>query len=212
MSNQYRVEQDREVMLLVDSGRLMASPLRDRTRLDAAVDAAICVSAVSDVVGDRAGALAFDRVVRRHLRPRRAGGDAVLRALGDLEASAEESDYELAFRQVEGNKRSLVLILTDLLEETAARPLVDAVPVLSRRHAVIIASATDPDLEAVLATPPRVPQDVYAAGIALEVLAARARVRHELHRAGAHVIEAPAGGLGAACVRGYLRAKARARL
>ena len=74
MSNQYRVEQDREVMLLIDAGRLMASPLGDRTRLDVAVDAAVAVALVADVLGDRAGTLAFDRQVRRQLAPRRGGG------------------------------------------------------------------------------------------------------------------------------------------
>ena len=42
MSNQYRIEQDRDVVCLLDAGRLMAAPLgdaRDATRLDAAVDA-----------------------------------------------------------------------------------------------------------------------------------------------------------------------------
>ena len=48
--------------------------------------------------------------------------------------------------------------------------------------------------------------------MALDVLAARARVAHELERAGASVLEAPAGALPAACVRAYLQAKARARL
>ena len=76
----------------------------------------------------------------------------VVRALLDLEPRAEEPDYELAFRSVEGSKRSLVLIFCDLLEETAARPLVDAVPVLARRHAVTVASVRDPDLDEVLAT------------------------------------------------------------
>ena len=60
MSNQFRVEQDREVMLLLDAGRLMSAPLEDRTRLDAAVDAAVTVALVADVVGDRLGIVAFD--------------------------------------------------------------------------------------------------------------------------------------------------------
>ena len=227
MSNQYRVEQDREVMLLVDGGRLMASPIPldhrpsaggalergpRRTRLDAAIDAAVAVALVADVVGDRAGTVAFDRVLRRRLSPRRAGGDAVVRALFDLEPRPEEPDYELAFRTVEGAKRSLILIFTDLLEEAAARPLVDAVPVLARRHAVIVAGTTDPDLDAMVRAMPRAPRDVYASGVALEVLAARARVAHALQAAGAKVVEAPAGALGAACVRAYLTAKAAARL
>jgi uncharacterized protein (DUF58 family) len=211
MSNQYRVEQDREVMLLLDAGRLMASPLGDRTRLDVAVDAAVAVALVADVLGDRAGTVAFDRQVRRQLAPRRAGGRAVVRALLDLEPRAEEPDYELAFRSVEGAKRSLVLIFCDLLEETAARPLADAVPVLSRRHAVTVATVRDPDLDAVLATEPAGLHGVGAQAVALDVLAARSRVSHMLRRAGAQVVEAPADQLSAACVTAYLRAKSRGR-
>jgi uncharacterized protein (DUF58 family) len=211
MSNQYRVEQDREVLLLLDSGRLMASPLGDRTRLDAAVDAAVAVALVADAVGDRAGVLAFDAAVRRRLAPRRAGGRAVVRALIDLEPSALEPDYELAFRSVEGAKRSLVLVFCDLLEEAAARPLADAVPVLSRRHHVTIATVRDPDLDAVLASPPAGDHGVAAQAVALDVLGARERVSHMLRRAGAQVVEAPAAGLAAACVGAYLRAKARGR-
>jgi uncharacterized protein (DUF58 family) len=211
MSNQFRVEQDREVMLLIDSGRLMAAPLGDRTRLDAAVDAAVAVALVADVLGDRAGTLAFDREVRRRLSPRRAGGHAVVRALLDLQPSREEPDYELAFRTVEGSKRSLMLIFCDLLDETAARPLADAVPVLSRRHAVTFATVRDPDLDAVLATPPESAHDVGAQAVALDVLGARTRTAHMLRRSGAQVVEAPAETLSAACVAAYLRAKSLGR-
>ena len=212
MSNQYRVEQDREVILLVDCGRLMAASLDDRTRLDAAVDAATAVALVADTVGDRCGAVAFDTEVRRSLGTRRAGARTVVEALYDLEPRALDSDYELAFRAVESSKRALVLVLTDLLEERAARPLVDAVPVLARRHHVAVASASDPDLERIVGTEPESPLDVYTAAAALDVLEARAGVAAQLRRAGADIVEAPPASLAAACVRAYLSAKARARL
>jgi uncharacterized protein (DUF58 family) len=211
MSNQFRVEQDREVMLLIDSGRLMAAPLGDRTRLDAAVDAAVAVALVADVLGDRAGVLAFDRETRRRLSPRRAGGHAVIRALLDLQPRAEEPDYELAFRTVEGAKRSLMMIFCDLLDESAARPLAEAVPVLARRHSVTVATVRDPDLDEVLATEPTSAHGVGAQAVALDVLGARTRVAHMLRHAGAQVVEAPADQLAAACAGAYLRAKARGR-
>ena len=134
-----------------------------------------------------------------------------MRALLDLEPRAEEPDYELAFRSVEGAKRSLMLIFCDLLEETAAKPLADAVPVLARRHAVTVASVRDPDLDEVLATPPDGAHGVGAQAVALDVLSARTRVAHMLRRAGAQVVEAPADHLAAACVTAYLRDKARGR-
>jgi uncharacterized protein (DUF58 family) len=139
------------------------------------------------------------------------GGHAVVRALLDLQPSREEPDYELAFRTVEGSKRSLMLIFCDLLDETAARPLADAVPVLSRRHAVTVATVRDPDLDAVLATPPESAHDVGAQAVALDVLGARTRTAHMLRRSGAQVVEAPAETLSAACVAAYLRAKSLGR-
>ena len=212
MSNQYRVEQDRDVICVVDCGRLMAAPLGDRTRLDAAIDAVAAVAAVADVVGDRCGALAFDSEVRRRVAPQRKGANTVIRALFDVEPSAIESDYELAFHAVGGGKRAFVLVLTDLLEETAARPLVAAVPVLRRRHVVAVASAADADLEAMVGKEPERAVDVYAASVAVDVLRARARVAARLRAVGADVVEAPPDGLAHACVSAYLRAKARARL
>jgi uncharacterized protein (DUF58 family) len=212
MSNQYRVDRDRELMCLVDCGRLMAAPLGDLTRLDATIDAVTALALVAEELGDRIGAVAFDAEVRRHLRPRRDGGRAVVQALFDLEPSAVESDYELAFRIAEGAKRSFVLVLTDLLEPSAAQSLVEAVPVLVRRHEVVVASVADPDLESAVTTPPRRELDVYAAAAAVDVLEARAEAATLVRRAGAAVIESPPGQLGAACVRAYLRAKARARL
>jgi uncharacterized protein (DUF58 family) len=135
-----------------------------------------------------------------------------VRAVFDLEPSAVDSDYELAFRTVGSGKRAFVLVLTDLLEETAAQPLVDAMPVLARRHAVVVAGVADPDLESMVRTPPGAPADVYAAAVALDVLDARARVAAQLRRGGADVVEASPELLPAACVGAYLRAKARARL
>lgn len=207
MSNTYRVEQEREVLILIDAGRLMAAPVGEATRVDLAVDAAVAVAAVADVLGDRCGVLAFDGQVRRHLPPRRGGGRAVAEAIFDLEPTGEEPDYERAFQTVAGGKRALMLVLTDLVEETAARPLADAVPVLARRHAMIVASAEDTDLQDRAEGP-----EPYAAAAARDVLDARDRAAALLTRAGATTLQAPPARLPAACVSAYLRAKARARL
>ena len=212
MSNQYRLETDRDVICLVDCGRLMAAPLRDRTRLDATIDAAVAVASVADAVSDRCGALAFDAEVRRQVAPRRSGGRAVVQALFDLEPVGVDSDYAAAFASVGAAKRAWVLLLTDLLEETAARPLLDALPSLARRHAVAVASAVDLDLEDLLVEPPRERSDVYRTAVALDVRGSRRGVAAELRRRGVDVIEAPAEQLATACVRAYLRSKARARV
>ncbi len=213
MSNVYRVEQDRDVVCLLDTGRLMAAPLDERTtRLDAAVDAVTMVALVADELGDRCGVTVFDAELRAQLRPRRNGGRAVVRTILDKEPTGGDSDYDLAFRSASGGKRSLILVFTDLVDASAARSLVASVPVLTRRHAVIVASARDPDLDRALRREPTTSRDVYASAVAIDVLDERQRVATRLEHAGARVVDAAAAELGEACVRAYLRLKARARL
>jgi uncharacterized protein (DUF58 family) len=105
-----------------------------------------------------------------------------------------------------------VLVFTDLVDEAAARSLLASVPVLARRHAVVVASVTDPDLQRAMVRAPEIPLDVYGTAVALDVLSARTRVAARLRRSGAVVLEAPPARLAEACVAAYLRLKARARL
>ena len=181
MSNQFRVEQDREVMLLIDAGRLMSAPLEDRTRLDAAVDAAVTVALVADEVGDRCGVVAFDDELRRRLaaaprgrrrrraravRPRAAPGRRRLRArVPDRRGRQARADRDL-LRPARGGGGA------------AAR----------RRRAGARAPPRRARGQRARSRPRRpahhaarhAPRDVYGQAVALDVLAARARVAHGL--------------------------------
>ena len=212
MSNQWRVDQDREVICLVDSGRLMSAPIGDRTRLDAAIDAVAAIAAVADELGDRVGVVAFDRTIRRRLSPRRAGADAVLAAIFDLEPTPDDSDYALAFQTVASSKRALIVVFTDLLDSAAARPLIEATPILARRHAVVVATVEDDDLLGEIATPAADLPSAYRTVAALLVLEERLLVTRQLRGAGVEVVEAPLAALSARSVGAYLRARNRARL
>jgi uncharacterized protein (DUF58 family) len=212
MSNQWRVEQDREVMCVVDAGRLMGAPIRGRTRLDAAVDVVAAIAAVADEIGDRCGVIVFDDRIRRHLRPTRNGGTAVVRSIFDIEPSSADSDYELAFRTIDSGKRAFVLVLTDLIELAAAQPLAEAMSIMARRHAVAVGTAQDPDIEEAVATDPADLTDLHRTTVALDMLRARTAAATAIRRAGAEVIETPVDKLSAACVAAYVRAKAKARL
>ncbi|MGA2530991.1 MAG: DUF58 domain-containing protein, partial [Acidimicrobiales bacterium] len=130
MSNQYRVEENRDLVCLVDAGRLMASPIGPMSRLDVALNAMAVLAVAAEEAGDRVGALAFEAKVSRQLAPRRRGAEAVVRALFDLEPTEVESDYERAFHAVGRQKRALVAVFTDLVDDGAARTLIAATPVL----------------------------------------------------------------------------------
>jgi uncharacterized protein (DUF58 family) len=212
MSNQYRVERDRDVVCVLDSGRLMGAPVGARTMLDAALDAVTVIALAADELGDRCGAIAFDASVRRSLAPRHRGGRDVIEALFELEATSSDSDFELAFARVGSSRRALVLVLADLIDEAAARSLIAGMTMLARRHAVVVASVLDPALEQLTTARPDRVGDVAAAVVAADVLEARARAALRLRQAGAEVLEARANELAGRCLEAYLRAKSRARL
>ena len=212
MTNTYRLERDRTIVCLIDTGRLMAAPVAGRTRLDAAVDAAVAIASVADEVGDAIGFVAFNSQVVRTLSPKRSGARTVAEALVDLEPTSADADYELAFRSVGTTKRSLVVVLTDLLDAEAARTLIEATEVLARRHAVIVASVVDPGLAAIVERDPTSTGDAHEQAAAVELLESRRRAVRALRATGARVVESSADGLGAACVGAYLTLKALARL
>ncbi len=212
MSNQFRIDENRDLVCMVDCGRLMASPLGDATRLDVALDALAVLAVAADDAGDRVGTVAFAASVVRQLPPRRNGAEPVVRALFDLEPAEVESDYDRAFQAVVGRKRALVALFTDLVDGAAARTLLAAVPVLSRHHALMVVSSTDTDLAAALGTPPSDEREALRAVVALDLLASRRRTVGLLHRMGVAVVEARPDTLGPACVSAYLRLKQSGRL
>jgi len=210
MTNVYRVDRDRDVICVIDSGRLMTAPAGVHTRLDVAVDAAAAIAYSADALGDRCGVVAFtDRVVRS-MPPTRRGARAAVEAIHDLEPQAVQSNYDMAFRALGRSKRALVVLFTDLFEETAAMPLVEALPALSRHHAVIVAYVRDDDLRAAVTSPGDGDEGAYRAVVALDALAARRAATARLRHRGITVIEAPADTLPTAAVGAYLDLKQRA--
>ncbi|HVB71439.1 MAG TPA: DUF58 domain-containing protein [Acidimicrobiales bacterium] len=212
MSNQYRIDENRDVVCLIDTGRLMASPIGEVDRLDVALNAMTILCVEAEESQDRVGAIAFSHEVHRQLSPRRYGTAAIVDALYDLEASEVESDYERAFIAVGRHKRALVVLFSDLVDESASRSLLAACPVLTRRHALMVVSCRDPDLESAIGTAPTDTYGVLRTSIAIDLLRNKDRVRFQLESMGVVVVEADATSLGSACVRSYLALKARARL
>jgi uncharacterized protein (DUF58 family) len=105
-----------------------------------------------------------------------------------------------------------VVIFTDLVDLAAARPLAAAIPVLARKHAVAVASVTDPDLMNGLTVPAGNRAELMRSAAAIQLIEAKESVTALIRHRGVEVVEAPIHELSPRCVAAYLRAKARARL
>lgn len=212
IARSYRIERNQNVVFVVDTGRLMAAPVGPIRRLDAALNAATAMAFACGQFDDRVGLVAFDSKLHTRIDPARNKTDVILAAMCSMEPRRVESDYALAFRIAGGAKRGLIVLFTDLLEESASRRLLEAMPTLARRHFVVVASVLDPDFTDTIEQPPQSTMAAFRQAVAIDLVRRRREVVGNLRRLGVDVVEAPPQEFSASLVDAYLRIKSRAKV
>ncbi|MFM8393847.1 MAG: DUF58 domain-containing protein, partial [Acidobacteriota bacterium] len=215
-TRQYQVERNQSILLMLDTGRLMTARIDRLTKFDHAINAALSIAAVAIRTGDLVGLLAFEREVVRYLPPRRGPRQlvAMLESLYDLEPRLIEPSYPRAFEYLHQNcrKRSLVIILTDLIDRDASADLLASTAALLPRHLPLIVAIGDQDLRSVISQPPVSVRDVYRHSVAAEMLQQREEaLAHVLERGGL-AIDLQPGDLSSRLVQQYLEVKERGLL
>jgi uncharacterized protein (DUF58 family) len=216
MTNMYREERNQQVLLLLDAGRTMAGTVANASRFEHALDAAFAVAELAGRAGDHVGMVAFAEGVLAMVSPR--GGPSqprrILDSLFALQPQLRATDYVGAFSAVLSRyrRRSLLMVLTELTSDAVAEPLYAALPVLLRRHLVVVGSVRDPELESLGSSRPADSARAYAKAAAAGALLERDRVAARLRRMGVPVDDRPPGRLAGAMADRYLRIKALGRL
>lgn len=212
----YRAERNQTVINILDNGRLMAGQVAGVPRAEYAMDAIMAVTTVATRLGDRAGLVVFDKAVRASVpaSARRTQLGRVTEAMYDIEPELAESDYRGAFTEtlLRFSRRTLLIIHTELLEQTVGEFLLPALPLLTRSHVVVIASVRDPEVEAWARTTPTTEEEVHRHAAARSSLAERQRTIAELRRNGAAVVDAVPGKLAGRLMDHYLEVKAIGQL
>lgn len=212
----YREERNQTVLVMLDTGRLMAGLVEDVPRLDHAMDAAMALTTVATRLGDRAGLVAFSSGIRATVPPRADSGQLrrVTRALFDLEPDLTESAYDEVFSATMAmqRRRGLLVLLTELSSEALAESMVPSLPLLLRHHLVIVGSVRDPAVEGWRTDAPDAATGAYRAAGAATVARVRSRTGDLLSQMGARVVDAPPAAFGAALADAYLEVKTSGRL
>ncbi|HEX5947586.1 MAG TPA: DUF58 domain-containing protein, partial [Acidimicrobiales bacterium] len=212
----YRAERNQTVLVLVDNGRVMAGRVDGVPRVEHAVDAAMMLTAVATGLGDRCGVVAFDREVRTAVAPRSDRGQLgrVVEALYDLEPVLAESDYAGAFTETLARfrRRTLLVVLTDLVAPAVDEWLVPALPLILREHLVVVAGVRDPDVARWASGHVTDSSGAYRQAAAVSALDARRRTVARLRGLGVTVVDAQPGDLAPALADAYLKVKATGRL
>jgi uncharacterized protein (DUF58 family) len=134
--------------------------------------------------------------------------------LYELEPELTESDYRGAFHEVAARfrRRSLLVLLTDLVEQVVAEALLPALPVLTRSHIVLVGAVQDPQVRAWADGPVATSDEAYRQAAAARTIRARDRAAGRLRAAGATVVDVAPDRLASDLGDAYLDIKAAGRL
>lgn len=216
ITRQYTIERSQNIVVLLDTGRLMTARIGKLSKLDHAVNATLSIAYVAAAGGDNVGLVAFSRRVVSYLPPRR-GRDQINRlmeALYSLEPQMIEPSYNRAFNFFGANckRRSLVVILTDLVDRDASAELLAHTSQLIPRHLPLIITIGDTDLRELVRAQPATSSDVYRQAVAEEILHQREEALMRIRHAGGLALDVPAGRLSLELVNKYLEVKERGLL
>lgn len=211
----WRPERDRRVLIVLDTGRTSALRVLDAPRIDASIEAALLLAALATKAGDRVELLVFDRRVRGRVAS--ATGAGVMASFADTLALAEpelvETDWPGVVAQVRQrlSQRALVVLLTALDPAAVEQGLLGVVGQLTERHQVVLASVSDPEVDA-LRTARTGAAEVFDAAAAERVGLERAAVAVRLRQRGAEVVDALPDDLAPRLADTYIALKAAGRL
>ena len=212
----FRTERNQTVINVLDNGRLMAGQVADVPRAEHAMDAIMALTTVSTGLGDRTGLLVFDTDVRVSVAAsaRSTQLNRVINAMFDIEPELAESDYRGAFTEtlLRFSRRTMLVIHTELVEQTIGEFLLPALPLLTKSHIVVIATVRDPEVERWATESPVTAEQAHRHAAARASIIERQRAIASLRHAGATVIDAVPGKLAARLMDHYLDVKAKGRL
>lgn len=210
-------EVEQPILILLDAGRKMQSVTQKLTKFDWALNAALAFASVAVDRGDQVGIRVFhqETVLKTAIATGKTHFKTVLDSLSALQAEPIEPDYEAVMLQAARSlkKRSLVVILTDLIDPLASKSLVKSIQAFSKNHLLVIVTFNDQELTAQVARTPENIQDAYQRGVGLDLLEIRRKTLIELAAHGSTtVIDTTPEQMDEALINHYLTLKLKNNL
>jgi uncharacterized protein (DUF58 family) len=218
----FEAERSQAVWIVVDAGRLLRARILDPARpvalskLDYAVNAALSLAQVASQSGDRVGLVAYGR----HIQQSVASGRGPLQirsfvdSLAQVREEALEANHALAARTLlqKQKRRALVVWITDFAETPATPDVIESAIHISRRHLVLFAAVSQPDLAILANAIPQDENEMFRHTAAVEIAQRRDLLLRDLRRNGILAMELPPTGLTSSIVNQYLEIKDRSLL
>lgn len=213
---EFRTERNNSIVFAVDTGRTMCEPLNGVPRVDRAVSAALLAAYVALKTGDRVRLFGF--AARPQLSSGTianiAGFAKLQRLAADLDYQHEETNFTLGLSTLAAdlNRRSLIIVFTEIADPTGTELMLRAAGRLLGRHLLLFVVLRDDELDELVEAEPATPADVARAAAAATLIRERRIVLSRLRRLGVQVLETSHQRAAVALVERYLDIKRRGLL
>lgn len=216
ISIEYETERSQHIVVLLDVGRMMRSPVGDVAKLDYAINATLLLAYVAAQKGDKIGLLAFADEVQCWVTPQGGKGQfhRLLEQLYAMESVPVEPNYHHAFRYFAAklHRRSLVLVFTDLTGSIGGDALMAQMVRLRQGHLPLLVTMRDPTVQTMADQPIEDSATLYQRTVAENLLDERQLAMDQLMHRGVLTLDVPADQLSLAVINRYLELKAQSRI
>ena len=206
-------EQEQTLFILLDRGRLMTARVDGLKRFDWGLNATLSLAMAALTRGDKVGVAAFDRDITTWIPPERGNRHLakLIDRLTPIQPVLLEPDYLGAVTKVitQQTRRALVVVITDIVDETASSELLGAMMRLTPRYLPFCVTLRDPLVDKIAHNPTNNTKDTYSRAVALDLLAQRQVAFAKLRQRGVLVLDAPCDRISNELVDRYLQLKAR---
>lgn len=212
----FQPERQQSIFVLIDVGRATAGEFEGISRLDYFVNAALMLAYVALRQGDWFSLAAFSDRVESYLPPvrRLQNIEMVAGALHELRPRIVEADYGAVCRFVDmkNRKRSLICLMTDVIDRQASDIIIGYLARFARRHLPLAVTLNNPEIVELAEKPLFETGDLYSKAAALDVLTARKEALTVMRRLGVEVLDINPKALTPALINRYLLIKSTRRL
>jgi uncharacterized protein (DUF58 family) len=210
----HQANQSQRLIFLIDCGRMMAGDTGGGlSPLDHAFNAMLMLAHVALLRGDQVGLLAFSDRVRAYVPPGGGAGrtNRLVHAVHNIFPELVEPRFDRAFLELDRRcrKRSLVVLMTNVMDEVNASAVSDHLGHAVGRHLPLGVFLRDADLFALADDAPEKGLGLYQGAAAAAMLNARELTLAGLRARGVLTLDLAPEALTAPLVNEYLQIKAR---
>jgi uncharacterized protein (DUF58 family) len=203
-----QTERGQQISIMIDAGRLMALKIGDQPRFEQALSAAVMLSYVAQQRGDAIAVSTFSDRVESFVPPVRGTAimPRVLESLSTVEVRQVESDYWQVVAQMMDKlkRRSLLIMMTDVLDAAGSAGLLANLSRAASRHLVLCVVLTEPAIAEIAESNPQTIDETYLKAAAASMKLQRQIALEKMRNRGILTLEASPDTLTVRLIRRYL--------